>query len=165
MHTHDLTLGLAFGLGALHALEPGHGKTAMLVYLSGEKKSFWHPLVMGLSSALSHSVSLIAIAGVVHLAHHWVIGDHHHENVAVTEGLRWISAALVICVGIWMCWSAWTQKNNHCGCHSHSKSCSHNRPDELPGDLRASYSRSALLGVAFGLLPCPSAISSLPLCH
>ena len=160
MHTHDLTLGLAFGLGALHALEPGHGKTAMLVYLSGEKKSFWHPLVMGLSSALSHSVSLIAIAGVVHLAHHWVIGDHHHENEAVTEGLRWISAALVICVGIWMCWSAWTEKNNQCGCHSHSKSCSHNRSDELPRDLRASYSRSALLGVAFGLLPCPSAMAA-----
>ncbi|MCP4772921.1 MAG: cobalt transporter, partial [Planctomycetaceae bacterium] len=27
MHSHELTLGLAFGLGAIHALEPGHGKT------------------------------------------------------------------------------------------------------------------------------------------
>lgn len=24
---------IAFGLGALHALEPGHGKTALLVYM------------------------------------------------------------------------------------------------------------------------------------
>ena len=47
MHTHDLTLGLAFGLGALHALEPGHGKTAMLVYFAGERKSLLHPLVVG----------------------------------------------------------------------------------------------------------------------
>lgn len=46
-HTHELTLGLAFFLGALHALEPGHGKTAMLVYLSGERRGYWHPLVMG----------------------------------------------------------------------------------------------------------------------
>ena len=160
MHTHDLTLGLAFGLGALHALEPGHGKTAMLVYLSGEKKSFWHPLVMGVSSALSHSVSLIAIAGMVHLAHHWVIGDHHHENEAVTDGFRWISAALVVGVGLWMCWSAWTEKGTSCGCHSHSTNCSHTRSEALPVDVRASYSRSALLGIAFGLLPCPSAMAA-----
>ena len=68
MHSHELTLGLAFTLGALHALEPGHGKTAMLLYLAGERRSLLHPLVMGLSSALSHSVSLIGIAAMVHLS-------------------------------------------------------------------------------------------------
>ena len=78
MHSHELTLGFAFGLGAIHALEPGHGKTAMLLYLAGERKSFLHPMVMGLSSALSHSISLIAIAAMVHLTHHLVTGDHHH---------------------------------------------------------------------------------------
>ena len=25
-HTHEMTLGLAFFLGAIHALEPGHGE-------------------------------------------------------------------------------------------------------------------------------------------
>ena len=59
MHSHELTLGFAFGLGAIHALEPGHGKTAMLLYLAGERKSFLHPMVMGLSSALSHSICLL----------------------------------------------------------------------------------------------------------
>ena len=39
MHSHELTLGFAFGLGAIHALEPGHGKTAMLLYLAGELSS------------------------------------------------------------------------------------------------------------------------------
>jgi len=69
MHTHELTLSLAFGLGALHALKPGHGKTAMLLYLAGERRSLLHPLVMGLSSALSHSLSLIRIAAMVHMTH------------------------------------------------------------------------------------------------
>ncbi len=66
-HSHELTLGLAYFLGALHALEPGHGKTAMLVYLSGERRSYWHPVIMGLSSGIAHSISLIAIALAVHL--------------------------------------------------------------------------------------------------
>ncbi|WP_404305603.1 HoxN/HupN/NixA family nickel/cobalt transporter [Neorhodopirellula lusitana] len=155
-HSHELTLGLAFFLGALHALEPGHGKTAMLVYLSGERRSFWHPIVMGISSGLAHSVSLIAIAMAVHLTHHLVSGDHHHDDEVVTQSLQWISAVLVMCVGIWMLWSAWRAKPMACGCKSHQ----HASCDAEPVSKRSSYSMSALLGVAFGLLPCPSALAA-----
>lgn len=155
-HSHELTLGLAFFLGALHALEPGHGKTAMLVYLSGERRSFWHPIVMGISSGLAHSVSLIAIAMAVHLTHHLVSGDHHHDDQVVTQSLQWISAALVMCVGVWMLWSAWRAKPMACGCKSHQ----HTSCDAEPVSKRSSYSMSALLGVAFGLLPCPSALAA-----
>ena len=160
MHSHEITLGLAFGLGALHALEPGHGKTAMLVYLTGERKSFLHPLVMGLSTAVSHSVSLIAIAAMVHLTHHLVVGDHYHENETVTASMRWISAALVVGVGIWMGWAAWRSKPASCSCGSHREPC--NQPQNMSpsNDPRASYSMSALLGIAFGLFPCPSAMAA-----
>ncbi|MEO1530060.1 MAG: sulfite exporter TauE/SafE family protein [Planctomycetota bacterium] len=162
VHSHELTLGLAFGLGALHALEPGHGKTAMLVYLTGQKRSFWHPVVMGVSSALAHSVSLVAIAAAVHLTHHLMSGDHDHENVAVTESLRWISAFLVLAVGAWMMWSAARAKPAHCcSCggheHQHCDDESHGLQSTRP---KTSYSMSALLGVAFGLLPCPSALAA-----
>jgi ABC-type nickel/cobalt efflux system permease component RcnA len=165
-HSHELTLGLAFFLGALHALEPGHGKTAMLVYLSGERRSFWHPVVMGISSGLAHSVSLIAIAMAVHLTHHLVTGDHHHDDDLVTGGLQWISAGLVFCVGAWMLWSAWRAKPTTCGCQSHRHSSDrrssdrHVECDSQPLSTRSSYSMSALLGVAFGLLPCPSALAA-----
>lgn len=160
MHTHDLTLGLAFGLGALHALEPGHGKTAMLVYLAGERKSFLHPLVMGLSSAVSHSVSLIAIAAMVHLTHHLLANDHHHVDGQVNEALHWVSAILVIGVGGWMGFSAWRAKPAKCCCSQHQTKCAHGHAVEAKQAARTSYSMSALLGVAFGLLPCPSAMAA-----
>ena len=155
-HAHQLTLGLAFGLGALHALEPGHGKTAMLIYLAGERRSLLHPLVMGLSSALAHSVSLIAIAAAVHLTHHLVVGDHHHNDEAVTAAMQWISAGLVVCVGIWMVVAARSAKPATCGCSGHQHDC--DQPKKLGS--RTSYSMSALLGIAFGLLPCPSAMAA-----
>ncbi|QDS91738.1 Nickel/cobalt efflux system RcnA [Roseimaritima multifibrata] len=155
-HAHELTLGLAFGLGMLHALEPGHGKTAMLVYLSGERRSIWHPLVMGVSSGLAHSVSLIAIAMAVHLTHHLVTGDHHHDDEVLTQSLQWISAALVMCVGVWMLWAAWRSKPMSCGCKSHREHAC----ESQSVSKRSSYSMSALLGVAFGLLPCPSALAA-----
>lgn len=160
MHSHDLTLGLAFGLGALHALEPGHGKTAMLLYLADEKKSLLHPLVMGISSALSHSFSLIGIAAVVHLTQHLVTGDHHHADEGVTDVMRWASAGLVLIVGLWMTWSAWRSKPTSCGCSQHKHEC--DAPSEFakPEPAKTSYSMSALLGAAFGLMPCPSAMAA-----
>lgn len=160
MHSHELTLGLAFGLGAIHALEPGHGKTAMLLYLAGERRSLLHPLVMGLASALSHSVSLIAIASMVHLTHHLVTGDHHHADEGVTEAMRWLSASLVLIVGLWMTWSAWKSKPATCGCSQHKQACGHREADTQAKSGKTSYSMSALLGAAFGLMPCPSAMAA-----
>ena len=159
MHSHEITLGLAFGLGALHALEPGHGKTAMLLYLAGERRSLLHPLVMGLSSALSHSLSLIGIAAIVHLTHHLVTGDHHHADEGVTEAMRWLSAGLVLIVGLWMCWSAWRSAPAKCGCSQHKHECD-NSDEAQPKSTKTSYSMSALLGAAFGLMPCPSAMAA-----
>lgn len=179
-HAHELTLGFAFLLGAIHALEPGHGKTAMLVYLSGGKKSLWHPIVMGLSTAVSHSCSLFAIAFVVHLTHHVVAHDHHHEHF-VSELLQWISAGLVLCVGCWMLWQAVSGKkasccHHHHGDHEHSHghdSCCGHEPlvsispasddgsqsnSSSKSTPASSYSTTALLGIAVGLLPCPSAL-------
>ena len=160
MHTHDLTLGLAFGLGALHALEPGHGKTAMLVYFAENRKSLLHPLVVGVSSAVSHSVSLVAIAAVVHLAHHLMTGDHHHENHDVTQLLRWISAGLVLVVGVWMTWSAWKSNKQSCGCCHHETGIDASDKSRSAQPSSGSFSMSALLGIAFGLLPCPSAMAA-----
>ena len=157
MHTHEITLGLAFGLGALHALEPGHGKTAMLLYLAGERRSLLHPLVMGLASAFSHSLSLVGIAAIVHLTHHLITGDHHHSDDGVVNAMRWISAGLILVVGSWMMLSAWRAKPQQCGCGIHNHEA--NTKTETTSSA-TSYSMSALLGAAFGLMPCPSALAA-----
>lgn len=159
-HAHELTLGLAFGLGALHALEPGHGKTAMLAYFASERGSLIHPIIAGVSSAVSHSVSLMAIAAMVHLTHHLITGDHHHHNEAVTLSMQWISAGLIVVVGLWMLVAAWRTKPTKCGCGAHHEPCSETNTSESKPKAGAGYSRSALLGIAFGLLPCPSAMAA-----
>ncbi|HBE70823.1 MAG TPA: cobalt transporter [Planctomycetaceae bacterium] len=159
-HAHEITLGLAFFLGAVHALEPGHGKTAMLVYLSG-RRGFWHPMVMGLSSGIAHSVSLIGIAIVVHLTQHAVTGDHHHEDATAVSAMQWLSGLLVLVVGGWMLLAAIRAKPTKCGCkhHQHAKDCG-SAAARSSVQKKRSYSMSALLGVAFGLLPCPSALAA-----
>ena len=148
-HSNELTLGIAFFLGASHALEPGHSKTAMLIYLSEGRRSFWHPIVMGVSSALAHSVSLLVIASLVHLARHIATGDHDHDNETLTQSLQWVSAILILCVGAWMLRTALRRKPSSCGCKNHRQ----NECGVTSGQTASSYSMSALLGIAFGLLP------------
>lgn len=174
-HAHELTIGLSFILGALHALEPGHGKTAMIVYLLGGKRSLWHPLVMGVTTAVSHSASLIGIAFLVHLTHHLVTHDHHHE-ADVSAILQWVSATLLVAIGTYLIVQTIRGKKQRC-CHQdhpHVHECSNNAQvnHQPPIQLHqlgisrkeprriGSLKMTALLGLAVGLLPCPSAMAA-----
>jgi len=132
----------------------------MLLYLAGERRSFLHPLVMGLSSAFTHSLSLIGIAALVHLTHHMLTGDHHHADEGVTYVMQWASAGLVLVVGLCMTWSAWKSKPAQCGCSQHKQKCDISDEVMQPESTKTSYSMSVLLGAAFGLMPCPSAMAA-----
>ncbi|MEW4528192.1 sulfite exporter TauE/SafE family protein [Maioricimonas sp. JC845] len=171
MHSHEITVGLSFLLGALHALEPGHGKSAMFVYLLGNRRATWHAILMGLTTAATHSVSLLGVAAMVHLAHHVLTGDHHHEH-DVSNVLQWVSAVLVLLVGTVMFVRArrsTTGSSCSCGHHrkAHHPNCQHGgdaQTQEEPASTEATrpggYRTTALLGLAVGLLPCPSALAA-----
>ena len=60
-----LNTGTAFVLGAMHALEPGHGKTAMASYTLGNKNAKNHLFTLVFSMAFSHTFMLLAIGFVV----------------------------------------------------------------------------------------------------
>jgi ABC-type nickel/cobalt efflux system permease component RcnA len=181
MHEHasQLTIGLAFVLGLLHALEPGHGKTAMLAYLLNSRPSRWQPLVLGLSTALSHSISLFSLAFVVHLTQHAVTGDHHHEH-RVTWIMQAVSTVLIILVGVHLLIQAARSKRGFCCGHfaqstatggplpvvtaSSAGTCAcHSKIDKNLSSLKprhGNYKTTAVLGLAVGLLPCPSALAA-----
>ena len=57
-------IGLALLLGAIHALAPGHGKTVMAAYIVGERGTWRHAALIGLSVTATHTAGVVAL-GVI----------------------------------------------------------------------------------------------------
>ena len=44
-----IRIAVAFGLGAMHALSPGHGKTIVAAYLVGSRGTYKHAVFLGVA--------------------------------------------------------------------------------------------------------------------
>lgn len=160
LETQALTFQFAFILGALHALEPGHGKTAMLAYMLGGRRNVWHAVLMGVGSALSHSLSIFLIAGLTHVAAH-LLTEGHLENSPLTRPFEWISAGLIFGIGIYLLVEAMREHEGHphcCAHHAHKESPAFSKRHS--NEDHRGYRVAALLGLGGGLMPCPSALAA-----
>lgn len=91
-------LPVAIGLGALHALEPGHAKTMTAAYLVGIHGRWTDAILLGLAAALTHSLVVIAIA---------VTALYVGREAFAGEAIWWLqigSGVVVILLGSWMLW-------------------------------------------------------------
>ncbi len=52
---------VAFGLGAMHAMSPGHGKTIVAAYLVGSRGNMKHAAFLGAMVTFTHTISVFAI--------------------------------------------------------------------------------------------------------
>jgi len=74
----------AFWLGALHALEPGHGKSIMGAYLVASRGGVRHAVLLGIVVTITHTIIVFILAFAAlrfaasvasELYRGWLIGD------------------------------------------------------------------------------------------
>ena len=170
----DLTIGfallavaLAVGLGCLHALAPGHGKTVMAAYLVGARGSARQAMSIGLTVAATHTVGVLVL-GTVLSASAAVAPERVYPWLGMASGL------LLALVGIGMLRRAigavrharahaHGHAHGHDLGHHHSSGHAHPHPHPHPhGGAPAAAGprlRSLIgMGVAGGLVPSPSAL-------
>jgi hypothetical protein len=82
-----LAIAVAAGLGALHALEPGHGKTVVAAYLVGSRGTAWHALILGLIVTGSHTAGVYLLGVVTLFASRYVVPEQLYPWFAVISGL------------------------------------------------------------------------------
>jgi len=116
-----LLAGSSFGLGALHALEPGHGKTVVGAYLIGSKGRVSDAVLLGLIVTLTHSGSVILLGVLSAVAAAIFVPETVQKVLGVVSGL------LVVGVGGWMLVVRTRQARGAHGGHAHPHSHDYSR--------------------------------------
>jgi nickel/cobalt transporter (NicO) family protein len=93
-----VSLAIAFGLGVVHALSPGHGKTIMAAYLVGGRGSSRQAIGLGLAVTVSHTLGVLALAGITLAASTILPPERLYPVLGVASG------GLVIAIGGSLLW-------------------------------------------------------------
>jgi nickel/cobalt transporter (NicO) family protein len=129
--------------GAAHALTPGHGKAIVAGYLVGSRGKPRHAVLLGVVVTVTHTAGVFALGVVTLLLSQFVVPERLYPWLTVASGL------LVVAVGGSVFWSRWRHRRAHRQRHDHHRHHHSHTPD----------TRGLLgIGVAAGLLPCPSAL-------
>ena len=148
----------SFGLGALHAFEPGHGKAVVAAYLIGSRGKTWHAVVLGLVVTVTHTFIVFVLA-VLSLA-----AAEYGGGKQVERFLPLVSGLLVLSVGAWLVWLRFARLRRH---HEHTHEHDHDHDHDqghshVPLQPRALTPAALVaLGVSAGLVPCHGALAVL----
>lgn len=157
---------IAFGLGAIHAMSPGHGKTVVGAYLVGSKGTVKHALFLGTMVTITHTLGVFVLGLITLLASNLISPER------IMPFLSFISGLLVFYIGLNLLKSrffslmGWNRSSGHP--HSHHDHAGHDDDGRththdghththLPPETITRRNLLAL-GISGGLLPCPSAL-------
>jgi ABC-type nickel/cobalt efflux system permease component RcnA len=146
-----VSLAIAMFWGAAHALTPGHGKAIVAGYLVGARGKPRHALLLGLVVTATHTVGVFALGVVTLLLSRFVVPE------ALYPWLTLVSGLLVLAVG------ASVLVARISDARARPRNQYDRRPDHGHDDHHHDHHghevRGLLgVGLAAGLLPCPSAL-------
>jgi len=82
-----LSLILALGFGAIHALEPGHGKTLVAAYFVGVKGTARQAVALGLIVAATHTVGVLIIGLIALFGSQYILPERLYPYLSLASGL------------------------------------------------------------------------------
>src|SRR6202049_3538489 len=105
-------LGIAFVLGAAHALTPGHGKTIVAAYLVGSRGTMKHAAFLGAMVTFTHTVSVFLLGMATLFLFHYVVPEN------ITRVLGAVSGLSIVAIGGWMLYKR-LRGTGHAHSHDH----------------------------------------------
>ncbi len=178
---------IAAGLGAMHALEPGHGKTIVAAYLVGSKGTAYHAFLLGLIVTVSHTASVYGLGAITLYASKYIVPEQLYPWLGAISGL------LIAAVGSYLFLQRYVGNevghshgpgghhhhgfgHSHADGHFHSHDGPEHSPEHSHGDLHVAnhvhgpghqhdeirsdvpYRQLLALGITGGIVPCPAAL-------
>jgi nickel/cobalt exporter len=145
----DLTAGLialmivaAVGVGAIHALGPGHGKSLIGAYLIGTRGTLRQAIAVGAAVSVMHTASVLGLGILVLSAERLFAPDRVYPWLGLASGIVALGLGAALLVSRI---HALSERRRHGHDHPH---------------LTRPLSRRGLIALAFagGILPSPSAL-------
>lgn len=138
----------AFFLGAAHALSPGHGKAMVAAYLVGTGGRKKDAVLLGLIVTFTHVFSVLLLGVVVLYLSTYVL------PAQILPWLTVASGALIFFTGFLLM----IRRREHV--HHHRHGDGHSENDQHDHHHNHGHSLGSLLsmGIAGGMIPCPSAL-------
>jgi ABC-type nickel/cobalt efflux system permease component RcnA len=157
---------IAIGLGGLHALEPGHGKTIVAAYLVGSKGTARHAALLGVIVTVSHTVGVFALGAITLYASRYIVPEQLYP---------WLGALSGVTIAGLGCYMLLRRLTGTATDHSHTPGASHGHwkfwkrtegkePESKPGfaepgpNQAVSLTQLLTLGITGGIIPCPAAL-------
>ena len=169
LSNRNLTFGMmltgvlvAFGLGAMHAMSPGHGKTIVAAYLVGSRGTVKHALFLGGMVTFTHTISVFLLGLATLFLSQYVVPDRVYPVLGAISGLSIVVIGLSLLIKraakIWG--HTHGHDHHHHGHDHHHDHDHHHGPGghtHVPeGDI--TLGSLIALGASGGLVPCPSAL-------
>lgn len=147
-----LALLLSLGLGAIHAVSPGHGKTLVAAYVLGAGGTARSAMQIGIWVAISHTAGVFVLGILTLVASQLFLPER------VIGWLSLASGIVVIGLGIVLLWRFFMRRAapSHDAHHSHDQPHAH--PHEAPTSAAISWRSALALGFAGGAVPSASAL-------
>ncbi len=157
---------LAIGLGAIHAISPGHGKTLVAAYLIGSRGSLRQAAGLGLTVAATHTAGVFVLGLVMLLAGQFLVPE---------RVIGWLSAGsglLVVGLGVGLVLQTIRRpahRHGHSHLQGHASDDGHvhdhghdhgpGHPHQTGRDAAPLRARNVIaLGLAGGMVPSASAL-------
>jgi len=179
-----LGLAAAFGLGAMHALSPGHGKTIVAAYLVGSRGTLKHALFLGGMVTFTHTLSVFLLGLGVLFFQQYIVPEQIIPLLGAISGLS------IVLIGAYLLYQRTMNLSGH---HVHYVPEPESVPEpelvavsgqpsfltrvdhQHPGGFVHSHTHNGsthshdlpeeitlksltVLGASGGLVPCPSAL-------
>src|SRR4030095_13323252 len=133
--TRQLGLGIilialagAVGLGAFHALEPGHGKTLVAAYLVGSRGTAKHAFLLGLIVTAAHTAGVYLLGAVTLYASRYIVPEQLYPWLGVVSGVMIAALGLVLLVRRYLSSDDVRHAHDHYPGHAHGAEGHHHHP-------------------------------------
>lgn len=144
-----LALAAAAGIGAAHAITPGHGKTVMAAYLVGTRGTARQAFALGGVVALSHTAGVLGLGAVILGASTAVAPERFYPYASALSALVVLGIGLRLVGGL-------VRPRTDAHAHHHG----HDHPEGHAHDAVAMVGWRGLvaLGASGGIVPSASAL-------